>query len=97
MTNFGKEIAYITQPVMLERTRHKLWRPHRDGVSIPTKCFVKLAIGFRDSTISHTRGGLNMGVIHVTQEHHVSVVTIDDAERYNAMSLSMWIELEKSL
>ena len=37
-----------------------------------------------------------MGVIHVTQEHHVSVVTIDDAERYNAMSLSMWIDLKKA-
>lgn len=37
-----------------------------------------------------------MGFIHVTQDNHVSVVTIDDAERYNAMSLSMWIDLKQS-
>ena len=37
-----------------------------------------------------------MGVIHVSHEHHVSVVTIDDAERFNAMSLSMWIELKQA-
>ena len=34
-----------------------------------------------------------MGAIHVTHDAHVTVVTIDDAERYNAMSLSMWIAL----
>ncbi len=37
-----------------------------------------------------------MGVIHVTHEKHVSVVTIDDAERYNAMSLSMWTDLKQA-
>ena len=37
-----------------------------------------------------------MGVIHVTHEQHVSVVTIDDAERYNAMSLSMWTDLKQA-
>ena len=34
-----------------------------------------------------------MGAIHVTHDAHVTVVTIDDADRYNAMSLSMWIAL----
>jgi len=34
-----------------------------------------------------------MGTIHVAHDAHVMVVTIDDAERYNAMSLSMWIAL----
>jgi enoyl-CoA hydratase/carnithine racemase len=37
-----------------------------------------------------------MGAIHVTHERHISVVTIDDAERYNAMSLSMWIDLKQA-
>jgi enoyl-CoA hydratase len=37
-----------------------------------------------------------MGAIQVTQEQHISVVTIDDAERYNAMSLSMWIDLKQA-
>jgi flagellar biosynthetic protein FliS len=37
-----------------------------------------------------------MGAIHVTHNAHVSVVTIDDAERYNAMSLSMWIALKEA-
>ena len=37
-----------------------------------------------------------MGVIHVTQQQYISVVTIDDAERYNAMSLSMWIDLKQA-
>ena len=37
-----------------------------------------------------------MGFIHVTQQQHISVVTIDDAERYNAMSLSMWIDLKQA-
>ena len=37
-----------------------------------------------------------MGAIHVTHDAHVSVVTIDDAERYNAMSLSMWIALKQA-
>ena len=37
-----------------------------------------------------------MGVIHVAHEQHISVVTIDDAERYNAMSLSMWIDLKQA-
>lgn len=35
-----------------------------------------------------------MGAIHVSHEQHVAVVMIDDAERYNAMSLSMWISLK---
>ena len=37
-----------------------------------------------------------MGAIHLTQELHVARVTIDDAERYNAMSLSMWIALKQA-
>jgi enoyl-CoA hydratase/carnithine racemase len=37
-----------------------------------------------------------MGAIQVTQDQHISVVTIDDAERYNAMSLSMWIDLKQA-
>ena len=37
-----------------------------------------------------------MGVIHVMHEQHIRVVTIDDAERYNAMSLSMWIDLKQA-
>ena len=37
-----------------------------------------------------------MGAIHVSQEQHISVITIDDAERYNAMSLSMWIDLKQA-
>ena len=35
-----------------------------------------------------------MGAIHVSHEQHVAVITIDDVERYNAMSLSMWIALK---
>ena len=37
-----------------------------------------------------------MGAIHITHDAHVSVVTIDDAERHNAMSLSMWIALKQA-
>ena len=37
-----------------------------------------------------------MGAIHLTQELHVARVMIDDAERYNAMSLSMWIALKQA-
>jgi len=37
-----------------------------------------------------------MGTIHLTQEQHIARVTIDDAERYNAMSLSMWIALKQA-
>jgi enoyl-CoA hydratase/carnithine racemase len=37
-----------------------------------------------------------MGVIHVMHEQHIRVVTIDAAERYNAMSLSMWIDLKQA-
>jgi enoyl-CoA hydratase len=37
-----------------------------------------------------------MGAIHVTQGQQVAVITIDDVERYNAMSLSMWISLKEA-
>ena len=37
-----------------------------------------------------------MGAIHITHDAHVTLVTIDDAARYNAMSLSMWIALEQA-
>ena len=37
-----------------------------------------------------------MGSIQVNQEQHICVVTIDDAARYNAMSLSMWIDLKQA-
>jgi enoyl-CoA hydratase/carnithine racemase len=37
-----------------------------------------------------------MGAIHVTHEQQVAVITIDDVERYNAMSLSMWISLKEA-
>lgn len=37
-----------------------------------------------------------MGAIHLTQDQHIARVTIDDAERYNAMSLSMWIALKQA-
>ena len=37
-----------------------------------------------------------MGAIQVSHEQHISVVTIDDAERYNAMSLSMWTDLKQA-
>jgi enoyl-CoA hydratase len=37
-----------------------------------------------------------MGTIHLTQEQHIARVTINDAERYNAMSLSMWIALKQA-
>lgn len=37
-----------------------------------------------------------MGAVHLTHEQHIAVVTIDDAERYNAMSLSMWILLARA-
>jgi enoyl-CoA hydratase/carnithine racemase len=37
-----------------------------------------------------------MGTIHVTHEQHFSVVTLNDAARYNAMSLSMWIALKQA-
>jgi len=37
-----------------------------------------------------------MGTINVTHDAHVTVVTIDDAERYNAMSLTMWIALAQA-
>jgi enoyl-CoA hydratase/carnithine racemase len=37
-----------------------------------------------------------MGVIHLTYDSHVAVVTIEDAERYNAMSLSMWNDLARA-
>ena len=37
-----------------------------------------------------------MGAIHLTQDQHIACVTIDDAERYNAMSLSMWIALKQA-
>jgi len=37
-----------------------------------------------------------MGAIHVSHDPHVARVTIDDAERYNAMSLSMWIALKQA-
>jgi enoyl-CoA hydratase len=37
-----------------------------------------------------------MGTIHLTHDAHVAVVTIDDVERYNAMSLSMWIALHET-
>lgn len=37
-----------------------------------------------------------MGAIHLTYDQHVAVVTIEDAERYNAMSLSMWIVLGRA-
>ena len=37
-----------------------------------------------------------MGTIHVTHDAHVTVVTIDDAERYNAMSLTMWTALAQA-
>lgn len=36
-----------------------------------------------------------MGTIHLTQEMHIARVTIDDAQRYNAMSLSMWVALKQ--
>lgn len=31
-----------------------------------------------------------MGQVHVSYDQHIQVVTIDDEQRYNAMSLSMW-------
>jgi enoyl-CoA hydratase/carnithine racemase len=37
-----------------------------------------------------------MAAIHLTQDQHVARVTIDDVERYNAMSLSMWIALKQA-
>lgn len=37
-----------------------------------------------------------MGAIHLTHEQHVAVITIDDAARYNAMSLSMWVGLKQA-
>ena len=37
-----------------------------------------------------------MGAIHLTHDQHIARVTIDDAERYNAMSLSMWIALKQA-
>ena len=37
-----------------------------------------------------------MGVIHLTQDQHIARITIDDVERYNAMSLSMWIALKQA-
>lgn len=37
-----------------------------------------------------------MGVIHLTYDVHVALVTIEDAERYNAMSLSMWTDLARA-
>jgi len=37
-----------------------------------------------------------MGSIHLTYDQHVAVVTIDDPERFNAMSLSMWIVLGRA-
>ena len=38
-----------------------------------------------------------MGTIHVTHEQHFSVVTLNDAARYNTMRLSMWIELRQAM
>ena len=37
-----------------------------------------------------------MGAIHLSQEQHIARVTIDDAPRYNAMSLSMWLALKQA-
>ena len=37
-----------------------------------------------------------MGAIHLTHDQHIARVTIDDVERYNAMSLSMWVALKQA-
>ena len=37
-----------------------------------------------------------MGSIYITHDKHVTVVTIDDVKRYNAISLSMWISLKEA-
>lgn len=37
-----------------------------------------------------------MGAIHLTHDQHIAHVTIDDPERYNAMSLSMWIAIKQA-
>lgn len=37
-----------------------------------------------------------MGVIHQSKTQHIVNIVIDDAERFNAMSLSMWVDLKKA-
>lgn len=37
-----------------------------------------------------------MGVIHQSQTQHIVNIVIDDVERFNAMSLSMWVDLKKA-
>lgn len=38
-----------------------------------------------------------MGTIHYSKNHHIATVEISDPEKYNAVSLAMWIDLKKAI
>ena len=38
-----------------------------------------------------------MGTINYTKNQHIAYIEVSDPEKYNAMSLSMWVELKKAI